>query len=82
MLLEEARILRHEQRAAALVQAAEGENHFERRRSRMNPKRQRDGQQKQRIENIGDRAVRGCGTGGPPGLELEGIVDQDERVIR
>jgi hypothetical protein len=51
MLLEKACVLRHEQNAAALVQAAEGENHFVRRSRGIDPKRQRDGHQEQR-ENI------------------------------
>ena len=54
MLLEEACVLRHEQHAAALVQAAEGENHFVRRSRGIDPNRQRDGQQKQR-ENIASK---------------------------
>jgi hypothetical protein len=54
MLPEEARILRHEQNAAALVQAAEGKNHFVRRSRGIDPKRHRDGQQKQR-ENIASK---------------------------
>jgi hypothetical protein len=54
MLLKDPGSAGDEKHAAALVQAAEGENHFVRRSRGIDPKRQRDGHQEQR-ENIASK---------------------------